>query len=143
MDWTAQHEGVLVYSYEHFAHAKAFVFRKWCEHATERQAAIPSDLSGSCKYGSLFMNRVFGGSIRGHYQHQYNRIDGRIVDLSHDSADVAGMTHPYLHAPEFFAVPEQQNSLDLCLPRVERWVVEFLAEVRFDAPASPVVRDIP
>lgn len=128
MDWTAHHEGVLVYSYEYFAQAKIFVFRKWCEHAVERHAAIPTDLSGSCKYGSLFMNQVFGGSICGHYEHQYNRIGGRIVDLSHDSADVARMANPYLHEQEYFAIPELRDSLDLCLPRVNRWVIEFMGE---------------
>lgn len=132
MDWTAHHEGVLVYSYQNFAYAKVFVFRKWCEFAVERHAKTPTDLSGACKYGSLFMNRVFGGAIHGHYEHQYNRIDGRIVDLSHDSADVARMSTPYLHAPEYFSVPEQRDSLDACLPRVERWVIEFLEESRGD-----------
>ncbi|MBS1214584.1 MAG: transcriptional regulator [Proteobacteria bacterium] len=130
MDWTANREGRLPYSYEGFAQAKVFIFRKWCEHAAERGVQLPVDLSGSCKYGTLFMNRVFGGAIRGHYQHQYNVIGGRIVDLSHDAADVGNMRHPYLHEPEFFAVPEQQATLDCCLPRVDRWVVEFLLEIQ-------------
>ena len=127
MDWTLEHEGRLVYSYEHFALAKTFVFRKWREHAAERQAEIPVDLSAACKYGSLFMNQVFGGSIQGHYQHQYNRIGGRIVDLSHDAADVGRMANPYLHEQEYFAIPELRRSLDICLPRVDIWVAEFMA----------------
>lgn len=127
MDWTIEQEGRLVYSYAHFSHAKTFVFGKWLEYAAERGAAIPADLSGGCKYGSLFMNRAFGGSIRGHYQHQYNRIGGRIVDLSHDAADVGRMSNPYLHEPEYFALPELRHSLDGCLPRVDRWVAEFMA----------------
>jgi hypothetical protein len=131
-DWTIDHEGQLAYSYQRFAQAKVFVFRKWCEKAAERQVLAPVDLSGSCKYGSLFMNQVFGGIIHGHYQHQYNIIGGRIVDLSHDALDVGRMTNPYLHEPDFFIIPEKQASLNRCLPRVNRWVVQFLQEVRCD-----------
>ena len=128
-DWTVDRKAQLAYTYERFAQAKVFVFRKWCEQAAERHALPPTDLSGSCKYGSLFMNQVFGGSICGHYEHQYNVIGGRIVDLSHDAIDVGRITNPYLHEPDFFAIPEKQASLNKCLPRVERWVVQFMAEI--------------
>lgn len=128
-DWTLDREARLAYSYERFALAKAFVFRKWCERALERGATPPSDLSGACKYGSLFMNQVFGGSICGHYEHQYNLIGGRIVDLSHDALDVGRIGNPYLHEPEFFAIPKKMASLDACLPRVDAWVVQFLEEI--------------
>lgn len=119
----------LAYSYERFAQAKVFVFRKWCERAIERGTLPPDDLSGACKYGSLFMNQVFGGVICGHYEHQYNVIQGRIVDLSHDAMDVGRISNPYLHEPDFFNIPEKKASLNRCLPRVESWVVQFLAEI--------------
>lgn len=134
IDWTVNRDAQLAYSYEHFAQAKVFVFRKWCERAVERGAMPPTDLSGSCKYGSLFMNQVFGGIICGHYEHQYNIIGGRIVDLSHDAMDVGRLTNPYLHEPDFFAIPKKQTALNRCLPRVEGWVVQFLAEI--EAPGS-------
>lgn len=127
-DWTLHQEVQLAYSYEHFAQAKVFVFRKWCELAIERGATAPIDLSGSCKYGSLFMNRVFGGVIWGHYEHQFNVIDGRIVDLSHDALDVGKINNPYLHEPDFFKIPRKRAALNKCLPRVDRWVEQFLAE---------------
>jgi hypothetical protein len=130
IDWTIDQKAQLAYSYERFAQAKVFVFRKWCELAAERGALPPIDLSGSCQYGSLFMNRVFGGSICGHYEHQYNIIGGRIVDLSHDALDVGSITNPYLHEPDFFAIPEKQASLNDCLPRVEHWVIQFLTEIK-------------
>lgn len=126
MNWTDPRTGLLPYSYENFAHAKVFVFRKWCEQAAERQAVVPADLSGACKYGSLFMQRVFGGTLRGHFEHQYNLIEGRLVDLSHDAADVGRMRNPYLHEPDYFAVPELIASLDGCTPRVEVWAAEFM-----------------
>lgn len=128
-DWTTEQEAKLAYSYERFGQSKVFVFRKWCELAVERCILEPTDLSGSCKYGSLFMNRVFGGVIHGHYEHQYNIIGGRIVDLSHDAIDVGRIINPYLHEPDFFAIPERQAVLDDCLPRVERWVIQFLVEI--------------
>lgn len=138
-DWTVDRKSQLAYSYERFALAKVFVFRKWCEQAAERQALPPTDLSGSCKYGSLFMNQVFGGSICGHYEHQYNLIGGRIVDLSHDALDVGRITNPYLHEPDYFSIPEKQASLNSCLPRVKRWVVQFLLEI--ESPASVILPD--
>lgn len=128
MNWTDPRTGLLPYSYENFAHAKVFVFRKWCERAIECQAQVPTDLSGACKYGSLFMQRVFGGSLRGHFEHQYNFIDGRLVDLSHDAADVGRMRNPYLHEPDYFAMPELMASLDGCVPRIELWAAEFMDE---------------
>lgn len=129
MNWTNPHTGLLPYTYKNFAYAKVFVFRKWCEMALARQALAPTDLSGACKYGSVFMQRVFGGTLRGHFEHQYNLIDGRLVDLSHDAMDVGRMRNPYLHEPDYFAVPELTASLDGCVPRVDTWVVEFLAEL--------------
>jgi hypothetical protein len=126
-DWTLPRAGALPYSAANFAHAKLFFFGKWCERSAQRELPAPLDLSGACKYGSLFMLCVFGGSLRGHYQHQYNFIDGRLVDLSHDAADVGRMSHPYLHEPDYFRIPEQQASLDLCLPHAQAWAIQFVA----------------
>ena len=127
-DWTSSRPSRLRYTYENFAHAKLFLFGKWCESAIKRQIAQPTDLSGACKYGSLFMQSVFGGGIRGYFEHQYNFIDGRLVDLSHDAADVGNMNNPYLHESEYFFVPELQVSLAQCLPRSEDWAEEFIEE---------------
>lgn len=120
---------LLGYSFTHFAHAKEFAFRMWKDFASERNLPSPIDLSGACKFDSLFVQYVFGGEIEGHYEHQYNRIDGRIVDLSHDSADVGRMHQPYLHEPGFFDIPEQQAALASCRPRAQRWMQAFLVEV--------------
>jgi len=128
-DWMLEREARLAYSYERFAQSKVFVYGKWCEQAAERGIMRPDDLSGACKFGSLFMNQVFGGYIRGHYQHQYNHIGGRIVDLSHDAQDVGRMDNPYLHEPDYFAIPEKHAALSRCLPRVADWVSEFMADV--------------
>ncbi len=119
---------VLAYSYERFAQAKVFVFSRWCELALERRVQAPTDLSGACKFGSLFMYRVFGGAIHGHYEHQYNVIGGRIVDLGHDAMDVGGIRHPYLHEPDFFTIPETRAAQQNRLPRVDGWALRFREE---------------
>jgi hypothetical protein len=137
MDWRQTHTGPLMYSEAQFGWAKAFVFRQWCAWAVQREAPAPLDLSGACKYGSLFMCRVYGGSIQGHYQHQYNHINGQRVDLSYDAADVAGMAQPYLHEPLYFDIPEGQRALAGCLPRVDHWVSLYLAEDRARQALTP------
>jgi hypothetical protein len=124
-----EHIGLLAYSYPHFAHAKVFVFRQWCVLACERSVLRPEDLSGACKYGSQFMRLVFGGCIEGHYEHQYNRITGRLVDLGHDALDVGRMRFPYAHEADYFELPEQQEAMRACLPRVSRWADDFVDEV--------------
>ena len=125
-DFTASQTGKMLYSYANFAKAKIFIFDKWCEIARDQNLAAPLDLSRSCKYGSLFAQSVFGGGIRGHYEHQYNFIDGRLVDLSHDSLDVGKMSNPYLHEKSFFDIPETQTSLTRCSPRAQQWAAEFV-----------------
>jgi hypothetical protein len=127
-DWTSPRTAKLPYSDANFALAKVFFFGKWCERSVQRELPQPLDLTGACKYGSLFMQCVFGGALRGHYEHQYNFIDGRLVDLSHDAADVGRMTHPYLHEPAYFLIPEMQASLDRCLPHAQAWATQFLAQ---------------
>ena len=129
-DWTVDRKAKIAYSYERFAQAKIFVFRKWCDQAKDRGLLPPADLSGSCKYGSLFMNQSFSVA-RYTVIMNINTISsgGRIVDLSHDAIDVGRITNPYLHEPDYFAIPEKRASLNKCLPRVEGWVIEFLAEI--------------
>jgi hypothetical protein len=117
---------LLVLTGYEFDQAKKFVFGKWCERASERGEIAPLDLSRSCKYGSLFMYMVFGGEIQGNYQHQYNFIEGQIIDLSHDAADVIAMREPYHHEAELFGIDEHVASMQTCHPRVEGWVADFM-----------------
>lgn len=117
---------LIQYSDEEFKKAKCFVFEKWKQRAIDSNEDVPTDLSRSCKYGTLFMNTIYGGSIQGHYQHQYNVIDNHIVDLSDNAADVLRLLNPYHHDAEFFKIPEQIASLNCCIPRVDQWVAEFM-----------------
>jgi hypothetical protein len=126
MEWLQPHVGQRVYTPAQFGPARDFVFEQWCDWARQRAAPRPQDLSGACRYGSLFMCRVFGGTLRGHYQHQFNDIDGLLVDLSRDAADVAAMRDPWRHEPSYFDLPELQAELRSCQPRVEGWVERYL-----------------
>jgi hypothetical protein len=140
-DWTAHCASALPYSSGEFAHAKVFLFDKWCDRARLNKLLPPTDLSGSCKYGSLFMQAVFGGVVRGHFEHQYNYIEGRIVDLSHDAADVGRMRNPYLHEPLYFEIPEVRLSLAGCYPSSQAWAEAFLAQrAKSESPQEPAKR---
>lgn len=126
MNFLLDREARAPYSHARFVSARDFVFARWCEIAAERQQPRPGDLSGACKYGSLFVREIFGGVIEGHYAHQFNRVDGRLVDLSHDALDVGRMRNPYLKDLEYFQVPEYHARLLQCMPRVDQWVVDYM-----------------
>ena len=105
--------------------AKKFVFKKWQERAKERGAEV-SDLSSSCKFSSMFAQRIFGGKIRGNYEHQYLLLNGNIIDLNSDAEDVQRIALPYHHDKKFWNNKEHRKSLESCAPRVEKWVQEFI-----------------
>lgn len=117
---------LLVLTEAELAGARRFVMMKWRERAEEHGEPPPDDLSRSCKYGSLFMQCVFGGIITGNYQHQFNVIDERIVDLSDNAADVRALVAPYRLEVELFQTTEHVASMQGCRGRVDAWVAAFL-----------------
>jgi len=136
MDWSLPQPGLRDYSGALFGASHSFVLQRWRDWAAQRKSPVPADLSGACRYGSLFMCRLYGGAIRGNYQHQYNDFDGQHVDLGRGAADVAAMTDPWLHEPLFFQVPELQQALQSCLPRVDDWVALFVSQNPQSAPTT-------
>jgi hypothetical protein len=117
---------------ENVTKAHDFVFEKWKERARENRREEPLDLSFSCKFSSMFAQRIFGGEIQGNYDHQFLRLDnGEIVDLNKDAADVQAIVDddedPYHHDDDFFGSPDHRDSMDSCQPRVDQWVDEFTA----------------
>lgn len=119
-------QAILSLTAENRARAVAFLFRKWKERAAERHAPEPADLSRSCKFVTLFAKCVFGGHIEGNRAHQFNVIDGQVVDFNYDASDVRGLPDPYLHDGLFFANADHLSSMASCMSRVNRWVDEFL-----------------
>ena len=112
---------------ENIERAKEFVLRKWRERATERGYPEPEDLSSSCKFTSMFAQAIFGGQIRGNYEHQFLVIDDEIIDLNKDAADVKAMDDPHDHDESWFGNDEHIDSMQSCKPRVMDWVREFKA----------------
>lgn len=107
--------------------AKDFVFEKWRERAAEEVGREePTDLTGACKFASLFAKEIFGGRLRGNQEHQWLENSEGVIDLT----DAAGVDLPageiYLHDPEFWMNEEHRDSMESVKPRVQRWVKEFL-----------------
>lgn len=123
---------------ENIEKAKAFVLKKWRERATERGLRAPTDLSSSCKFSSLFAQRVFGGKLRGNWDHQFVVLpDGKVLDLNLDAEDVRALDDPHRHDRSFWGNREHRESMASCEPRVAAWVEEFRREMRLDESWSP------
>ncbi|AOG03472.1 hypothetical protein [Bosea sp. RAC05] len=124
--------------------ARVFVLDRWIERDEERARELaalaevsfddwvqkrgwraPSDLTNACKFASLFAKLIFGGSIAGNEKHQFNLINGRIVDLTAGSSGLAGMKGAYRHDPIFFGNDDHLASLVSCMPRVREWADDF------------------
>lgn len=119
---------------ENIALAREFVFQKWKERAAENGREEPKDLSLSCKFTSQFSQRLFGGTIRGSYDHQFVVLpNDQILDLNIDAEDVRRLEDPHRHDPAFFGTRDHRISMKSCRPRVDAWVKEFVAKVN---PAS-------
>lgn len=125
---------------ENIAAAKAFALKKWRERSAERGGgrAEPYDLSKACKFGSWFAAKLFGGTVKGHYYHQWCLLpNGQRVDLADDASDVAEMLQGKI--PEYAKVKfGEQPRLppifiyrmrDLCgQARPERAILQFKLE---------------
>jgi hypothetical protein len=85
----------------------------------------PEDLSGSCKFTSLFAAAVFGGAIDGNFEHQYAVKDGAIIDLNLEAEDVRSLAAPHARDPLFFGSRDHLASMRTCAPRVNAWLAEF------------------
>lgn len=124
--------GFVAYSSDAMKLARDIAFKGHCQRAEERGAAQPADLSGACKFSSMFVKCLFGGIIRGNDRHQFNIIDNLVCDLNADAADVKEMVAEnfavYAHDDVFFANPGHLESLFSCMPRVQSWVERFRAE---------------
>lgn len=103
--------------------AKAFLKGKWEErHRELGREGAPADLSGACKFASLFAQRLFGGRIVGNPQHQVVQLAaGRMLDFT-DAYD----PNTFYHDKEFWDNPEHRESMKSCEPRVNDWVDEFM-----------------
>lgn len=107
---------------------RAFCLRKWQERHVENKGSLgetPQDLSNACKFTALFGSVVFGADIGGNYDHVFNVLDGKIIDINAGAADVAALADPYRHDDVFIGSGDFQDSMDSCVSRVEEWICDF------------------
>jgi hypothetical protein len=117
--------------------AAEFAFAMWKDRWAELKAdwegqfsspyhtVEPQDLSGACKFTSVFAAVVFDARIDGNYDHQFAVKKGKIIDLNAGAADVAALSKPYMLDPIFFGSRDHMTSLRSCIPRVEDWLLAF------------------
>ena len=125
--YAAYAAGVLEPTPENLAAASDFLLEKWVERATESRftgETGPTDLSGACKFASLFAQRVFGGRLRGSWHHEYvEHPTAGVIDLT----GAQGVSLGHSHDRFWWGNHEHVETLESCEPRVDRWVAEFLA----------------
>lgn len=115
-------------THNHIMRAREFALKKWKERAQERGSPEPADLSYSCKFTSLFAQKLFGGKIKGSWDHQYLELpDGMVIDLNIDAEDVRALgDKAHTHDPSFFrGNHDWRDSMQSIKPRVNQWVKEF------------------
>ena len=66
--------------------AKEFVWEKWKERSREMGHPEPEDLSSACKFASRVAEMVFGGRMRGNWQHQFAELDAAAGSSSFTSS---------------------------------------------------------
>jgi hypothetical protein len=113
---------------ENMKAVRSFCLEKWRERHLEMGGAetdLPNDLSNSCKFTALLGAVIFGADIGGNYDHVFNVLDGRIIDINAEAADVKALANPYRHDDDFIASGDFQDSMDTCIDRVEGWICEF------------------
>jgi hypothetical protein len=115
--------------------ARAFVFEKWCERAQRLGRPTPYDLSSSCRFSSLFVRFVFGGTLKGNLRHMFNEIDGQIIDLNKNALDVRNMEQnqmqPYCHVESDILHPDYRERVETCVLFVKQWSDEFIQKMEY------------
>lgn len=114
----------------------------WRARAKERGLPEPSDLSGSCKFTSLLLRRLFGGRLRGNEGHQFLELSGgQRLDLNEWAQDVVELRakglDPWRHDPLFWNNPDHRASLRSCEARVDLWETEVRSRLLQANPHDP------
>jgi hypothetical protein len=116
------------------AQVRITALQGWKERAIERGQLEPLDLSSSCKFSSALVRTLFGGTIEGTHEHQFNRIAGAIVDINRDAQDVSALRargiDPHQHDRRFIGSRDHIDSMLSCMPRVRVWATRSLDVLR-------------
>lgn len=111
---------------ENIKTAAAFALDKWRERRREynklfrEKKPLPTDLSGACKFCSMFAVKLFGGELQGNEDHQWVELDEEIIDLT-DNVDDG----EYDHDDSFWLNEDHVDALVSNISRVNQWVDEF------------------
>lgn len=98
----------------------------WNERRMERNTPLIKDRSGSCKFAALLARALFGGRIAGNSDHVFVIRNNQILDLNHEQNDVLTLgEYAYVDSPETISHPDYIESLNSCIPRVNRWIHWF------------------
>jgi hypothetical protein len=124
--------------------AATFAFSMWRQRWREQKADWeskvgspyhtdePSDLSGSCKFSSIFAALAFDADLDGNYDHQFAVKRGQIIDLNGGASDVMAMEKPYGLDPIFFGSRDHMASMKSCMPRIISWLCAFDESLSLD-----------
>lgn len=104
---------------ENIEAARAFLLDKWYDRAREQGCAEPAGLDSACIFGSVFAQCVFGGRLRGNWDHQ--AVEHPVVG----TIDLTRRSSAIRHDPTFWGRAEHREKVTSVLPRVARWVAEF------------------
>jgi len=116
---------------ENLEAVRAYCLGMWRDRhiqQTGSDVGLPADLSSACKFTALFGSVVFGADIGGNYDHVFNVLDGKIIDINARADDVKALEDPYRHDDEFISSDDFQASMESCVRRVEQWISEFEPE---------------
>lgn len=126
--------GEFILTPELFELAKEIASEGWISRSKEKHQPLPEDMSGGCKFSSIYFKLLFGGQMQGNYLHQFNVLNGKVFDLNKDCNDVKQMKkefidkigeNPYKHDICFFGNPDHIESMQNCFNRSLEWSKEF------------------
>lgn len=121
--------GIWPYEQPYITIAETAISHLWNEWLAERERDPSTDRSGSCKFAALLSLQLFGGRLSGNFNHCFVLLNKQIIDLNREQSDVIELgSRAYLHTPREIYCKEYRESLESCLPRVERWFIWCLQQ---------------
>ena len=102
----------------------------WEDRAIDLGRDDPQDLTGSCKFGALLAQQVYGGRIEATWEHTWVRTPPEpkgwgIIDLTGPPYE----GFDYTPDPRFMRRPEFKESLASCAPRVKHYADDLEAYI--------------
>lgn len=113
---------------EQIERASQFALRMWQQRATELGREIPDDLSGACKFCSVFARGLWGGAIVGNSEHVFVRRGMQIIDLTAMAKGTLSLGMAAYNETTEPDHPDYRESISNCIPRVMDWFLRWQEE---------------